>query len=154
MWWYVFAKVIDLFDTVFFVMRKKQNQITFLHVYHHASVLLGAWLFLKYLPGESNRWTAIKHQSANARSINGLSDLLNLNYNFIWSLFFFFRWTRNCYWIFKLFCPHHYVLLLFGSSIGSPIPKIHLVEKVYDKDTIGTIYNHFMLFGGAILYGL
>lgn len=32
---YFLIKVIDLLDTVFFVLRKKQNQVTFLHVYHH-----------------------------------------------------------------------------------------------------------------------
>lgn len=32
---YFIIKVIDLMDTVFFVLRKKQNQVTFLHVYHH-----------------------------------------------------------------------------------------------------------------------
>lgn len=32
---YFMIKVIDLLDTVFFVLRKKQNQVTFLHVYHH-----------------------------------------------------------------------------------------------------------------------
>ncbi|CAG2101440.1 unnamed protein product, partial [Medioppia subpectinata] len=35
---YFYSKLIDLFDTVFFVLRKKSNQITFLHVYHHFMV--------------------------------------------------------------------------------------------------------------------
>lgn len=34
-WFYFVIKVIDLLDTVFFVLRKKQSQISFLHVYHH-----------------------------------------------------------------------------------------------------------------------
>lgn len=32
---YFLIKVIDLLDTIFFVLRKKQSQVTFLHVYHH-----------------------------------------------------------------------------------------------------------------------
>ena len=32
---YGFSKLFDLFDTILFVLRKKSNQITFLHVYHH-----------------------------------------------------------------------------------------------------------------------
>ncbi|CAG2111880.1 unnamed protein product [Medioppia subpectinata] len=35
---YAFTKLFDLCDTVFFVLRKKSNQITFLHVYHHFMV--------------------------------------------------------------------------------------------------------------------
>ena len=30
-----YSKLLDLLDTVFFVLRKKSNQISFLHVYHH-----------------------------------------------------------------------------------------------------------------------
>ncbi|KYN23394.1 Elongation of very long chain fatty acids protein 7 [Trachymyrmex cornetzi] len=51
-WWYFFAKVIELLDTVFFVLRKKQNQITFLHVFHHSTTAVFSWCYLKFLPGE------------------------------------------------------------------------------------------------------
>ncbi|XP_046400881.1 elongation of very long chain fatty acids protein AAEL008004 [Ischnura elegans] len=51
-WWYFFSKVIELLDTVFFVLRKKQNQVTFLHVYHHTITALFSWGYLKFLPGE------------------------------------------------------------------------------------------------------
>ena len=30
-----YTKLVDLLDTIFFVLRKKSNQISFLHVYHH-----------------------------------------------------------------------------------------------------------------------
>ncbi|CAG2064399.1 unnamed protein product [Timema podura] len=42
-------KVLDLLDTVFFVLRKKNNQITFLHVYHHAAMVFGTWIAVKFL---------------------------------------------------------------------------------------------------------
>ncbi|XP_012524535.1 elongation of very long chain fatty acids protein [Monomorium pharaonis] len=51
-WWYFFAKIIELLDTVFFVLRKKQNQVTFLHVYHHTMTAVFSWCYLKFLPGE------------------------------------------------------------------------------------------------------
>ncbi|XP_041976085.1 elongation of very long chain fatty acids protein AAEL008004-like [Aricia agestis] len=38
-YYYYLLKVADLFDTVFFVFRKKQSHITFLHVYHHAGMI-------------------------------------------------------------------------------------------------------------------
>ena len=37
---YWITKVVELLDTVFMVIRHKSRQITFLHVYHHASMLL------------------------------------------------------------------------------------------------------------------
>lgn len=35
----------------FFVLRKKNNQITFLHVYHHSAMPFWYWLGAKFVPG-------------------------------------------------------------------------------------------------------
>ncbi|XP_030371325.1 elongation of very long chain fatty acids protein 7 [Scaptodrosophila lebanonensis] len=51
-WFYFFSKIIDLLDTTFFVLRKKNNQVSFLHVYHHTITVLFSWGYLKYAPGE------------------------------------------------------------------------------------------------------
>ncbi|XP_055543953.1 elongation of very long chain fatty acids protein AAEL008004 [Wyeomyia smithii] len=50
-WWYLVLKLVELLDTVFFVLRKKQNQVSFLHVYHHTIMVVFTWGYLKYLPG-------------------------------------------------------------------------------------------------------
>ncbi|XP_072779778.1 very long chain fatty acid elongase 4-like isoform X5 [Taeniopygia guttata] len=50
-WWFFFSKVIELLDTVFLILRKKQEQVTFLHVYHHGSMLFNWWSGVKYVPG-------------------------------------------------------------------------------------------------------
>ncbi|KAE8742688.1 hypothetical protein FOCC_FOCC011720 [Frankliniella occidentalis] len=50
-WWYFAFKVIELLDTVFFVLRKKNNQLSFLHMYHHTVMPLCAWVGTKFLPG-------------------------------------------------------------------------------------------------------
>ncbi|XP_055568145.1 elongation of very long chain fatty acids protein 4-like isoform X1 [Falco biarmicus] len=50
-WWFFFSKVIELLDTVFFILRKKQDQVTFLHVYHHGTMLFNWWSGVKYVPG-------------------------------------------------------------------------------------------------------
>lgn len=39
-WW---LRVIDFADTLFFVLRKRQRQITFLHVFHHVLVVAASW---------------------------------------------------------------------------------------------------------------
>lgn len=43
-------KVLDLLDTILFALKKKHNQITFLHVYHHSVTLVLWWLATKYEP--------------------------------------------------------------------------------------------------------
>ncbi|XP_055930303.1 elongation of very long chain fatty acids protein 4-like [Argiope bruennichi] len=39
-WNAIFEKHFAFFDTIFFMLRKKQNQLTFLHVYHHTVTCL------------------------------------------------------------------------------------------------------------------
>uniref|UniRef100_A0A4W5NJW4 Elongation of very long chain fatty acids protein n=1 Tax=Hucho hucho TaxID=62062 RepID=A0A4W5NJW4_9TELE len=50
LWWYYFSKLIEFLDTMFFVLRKKNSQITFLHVYHHASMFNIWWSVLNWIP--------------------------------------------------------------------------------------------------------
>lgn len=44
------TRFLDLLDTIFFVLRKKYNQITFLHLYHHTLVPIIGWMCLKLAP--------------------------------------------------------------------------------------------------------
>ncbi|KAL4130704.1 hypothetical protein QTP88_008102 [Uroleucon formosanum] len=51
-WFFFFSKVVDLLDTIFFVLRKKQSQVTFLHVYHHSNMVITCWAYLRFIKGE------------------------------------------------------------------------------------------------------
>ncbi|XP_025163193.1 elongation of very long chain fatty acids protein AAEL008004-like [Harpegnathos saltator] len=50
-WYYFMLKIADLLETFFFVLRKKQSQVNFLHVYHHCGMVIAVWTALKYYPG-------------------------------------------------------------------------------------------------------
>ncbi|CAG2172697.1 unnamed protein product [Oppiella nova] len=43
---YFYTKLFDLLDTVFFVLRKKTNQVSFLHLYHHFMVIVEVFCLL------------------------------------------------------------------------------------------------------------
>jgi len=58
-WWFFFSKVIELLDTVFFIMRKKDEQVTFLHVYHHCSMIINWYLGAKYVAGGQSFFVAM-----------------------------------------------------------------------------------------------
>ena len=57
MYWYFFSKSIELLDTVLMVVRKKNNQITFLHVFHHASMLNIWWWVMMFIPAGSSKYS-------------------------------------------------------------------------------------------------
>lgn len=52
-WWYFASKGIEFTDTLFFILRKKDRQLTFLHKYHHSSMFLVWWTAVKFVPGGS-----------------------------------------------------------------------------------------------------
>ncbi|XP_071809235.1 very long chain fatty acid elongase 4-like [Asterias amurensis] len=51
LWWFYFSKLVEMLDTVFFILRKKNSQLTFLHVYHHASMFGLWWIGMKWVAG-------------------------------------------------------------------------------------------------------
>lgn len=47
---YYLSKLVDMFDTFFMAFRKRYSQISFLHVWHHTSLSVAGWLYLRYNP--------------------------------------------------------------------------------------------------------
>lgn len=50
-WLGLAIRFIELSETLIFVLRKKQSQVSFLHVYHHLGTPTIAWIFIKYNSG-------------------------------------------------------------------------------------------------------
>ncbi|CAH8657307.1 unnamed protein product [Dicrocoelium dendriticum] len=50
-WFFFISKLIELVDTVFFIARRKFDQVSFLHVFHHSVMPLSWWFGVKYVPG-------------------------------------------------------------------------------------------------------
>ncbi|CAO1342149.1 unnamed protein product [Diamesa tonsa] len=53
-YFYFLLKILDLLDTIFFVLRKKDNQITFLHIYHHAGIVAACYVHMKFMSGSGH----------------------------------------------------------------------------------------------------
>lgn len=60
--------MMEMFDTfcifffslqIFFIMRKKFNQISFLHVYHHATMIFNWWAGVKYVAGGQGEYCLV-----------------------------------------------------------------------------------------------
>lgn len=50
-WWYYISKLTEFADTVFFILRKKDSQVTYLHLYHHSLTPLETWICCKFIAG-------------------------------------------------------------------------------------------------------
>lgn len=51
---YYLSKLTEFADTIFFVLKKKKSQLTWLHLYHHSLTPLEAWILVKFLSGNSH----------------------------------------------------------------------------------------------------
>lgn len=52
-WLFLCLRMIELVETVFFILRKKESQASFLHIFHHISSATLAWMFISMRPGKS-----------------------------------------------------------------------------------------------------
>ncbi|CAL4062208.1 unnamed protein product [Meganyctiphanes norvegica] len=50
-WWYYFSKFTEFFDTFFFILRKKFEHVSTLHVIHHGCMPMSVWFGVKFTPG-------------------------------------------------------------------------------------------------------
>lgn len=59
LWWFIFLRLSEFLETIFFILRKKFNQVSILHVYHHISIPLLLWIFLIYSGGRMELYLGI-----------------------------------------------------------------------------------------------
>lgn len=52
-WLFLLLRVFEFSETIFFVLRKKQKQASFLHIFHHIGSVLMTWLFIVAEAGKS-----------------------------------------------------------------------------------------------------
>ncbi|KAH9374277.1 hypothetical protein HPB48_005597 [Haemaphysalis longicornis] len=48
LYWYLWVRVADFMDTIFFIMKKKFSHISVLHVVHHTIVVFSGWMFMQF----------------------------------------------------------------------------------------------------------
>lgn len=76
-YWYFLSKFVDLFDTFFFVLRKKYQNVSTLHVVHHGTMPFTAWWMMKFVPGGHATFVAF---------LNAFVHIIMYSYYFISSL--------------------------------------------------------------------
>lgn len=45
-WFFLLVRLAEFWETIFFILRKKPNQASFLHIFHHIGSVLMTWLFI------------------------------------------------------------------------------------------------------------
>lgn len=76
LWWYFFSKAVELIDTVLMILRKKTRQVSFLHVFHHATMLNIWWWVMMFIPGGICKLIPLSTQQIFTRNLPFTGTLL------------------------------------------------------------------------------
>jgi hypothetical protein len=132
-YFYFLSKLLDFVDTFFFVLRKRYNQASFLHVFHHGLMPFASYLGLKFVP---------YFYSGTSFFLFLLSSILTrLD---IRNPFFFFDRCPDNRLSADLECvgAQSDVLVLRSVLCWQRDAGIHLVEAVHDPDSNGPVHLH------------
>lgn len=78
-------KISDFLDTLFFILLKKTSHVSFLHVYHHASTMMVAFVVFRFIKTE---------QSLLYAAVNSVVHVVMYTYYLLTSLGYKPRWKK------------------------------------------------------------
>ncbi|KAL7737245.1 hypothetical protein ACLKA6_005423 [Drosophila palustris] len=139
---YFINKILDLLDTVFFVLRKSYKQISFLHVYHHMMMVLGCYMVMRFY-GTGGHFNMLG-------VVNSLVHTVMYFYYFLSALYPGIKasiWWKKYITISQLtqfviiFCYAFYVLL-FSKNCGFPsiLLWVQIIQAVVMMHMFGNFY--------------
>ena len=131
-WWFYISKVLELFDTLFFILRKKNSQVTSLHVYHHGTMIWNWWVAVKYVAGGQRKLITV-HLSCYTVH-NNMSTSCNSKF---FPLDFSVRSGNH-----QLSRSRHHVWLLLSGSLWSSHAKVFMVEEIHHQNSAGNSPAH------------
>lgn len=74
-WWYYIAKFTEFLDTLFFLMRKKFQHVSTLHVIHHGCMPFSVWMGMKFAPGKLYSQLKTQHNIPQLYYLSAKTDL-------------------------------------------------------------------------------
>lgn len=133
-WIHYNNKYVELLDTVFMVLRKKDRQISFLHCYHHVLLIWGWFLVCKVDSGGDSYFGACVNSFIHV-IMYGYYTLALLGMPCPWK-----RWITNCQMIQFCVCLAHSCYVVWKGNMPVVLPLAQAF----------VIINMLVLFGNFI----
>lgn len=135
LWLFYVSKILDFMDTFFIVMAKNWRQLSFLHVYHHATIFLFYWLNVQVNYDGDIYLTII---------LNGLIHTLMYSYYFV------SMHTRDIWWksyltscqMIQFCCMISQAMYMTTTGCSGTPKKITVVYCFYIMSLLG-LFAHF-----------
>jgi len=138
-WVYFASKIIEFMDTFFFIVRKKDNQLSFLHVYHHVSMVLLQWGMVKFVPGAASYLGPIANSFIHAVMYGYylLSAFGPHMQKFLWWKKYLTRMQMTQFIVVFLYCTS-----LINQDLSGPARFFSWAKWIYMITLFGC-FNHF-----------
>lgn len=136
---YFLCKLIELLDTVFFIFRKKQRQVTFLHVYHHALMPWCAWIGVRFVAGGHSTLLGL---------INSFIHIIMYTYYMLAALgpqMQPYLWWKKYLTLmqivqFMIILVHHAQVMFNGCNFPKPLSMLLIINSVIFLYLFGSFY--------------
>lgn len=74
MWYFIILRLVEFIETIFFILRKKFEQVSMLHVYHHVSTVVLLIIFLRNSGGVMDMYIG---------AVNSIVHIIMYSYYFL-----------------------------------------------------------------------
>ncbi|CAG9807109.1 unnamed protein product [Chironomus riparius] len=120
-WFFIIMRLVEYFETIFFVLRKKSHQVSALHVYHHISTAFLLITFLKYSGGIMEVYLG---------AVNSVVHIIMYIY-YLLSSFEMTKGLTNKVKPFLTLIQITQLVIILGHSIVGALPSCGTVHWVY-----------------------
>ncbi|EDW02597.1 GH19803 [Drosophila grimshawi] len=138
---YFLNKVLDMLDTVFFVLRKSYKQITVLHVYHHITMVCAPFLVMQ-LYGVGGQFAVMGLCNTFVHAVMYYYYFISAMYpgdrNHVWWKKYI---TRLQIVQFVILCTQSILMLLFNRGCGFPVLLQYL--QLFESGAIMVMFGKF-----------
>ncbi|KAJ8260843.1 hypothetical protein COCON_G00165660 [Conger conger] len=163
-WLYYFSKFLEMLDTVFFVLRKKNSQVSFLHVYHHSIMPFTWWFGVKFAAGGLGTFHALLNSVVHVimYSYYAMSALGPAYQKYLWwkkymttiQLVQFVLVTAHIgQFFFMKDCPYQFPVFLYVICLYGLVFLLLFLNFWYHAYTKGKRLPKAMQNGGAVANG-
>ena len=132
-WVHYINKYVELLDTLWMILRKKNNQVSFLHCYHHV-LLIWAWFLVCKVEAGGDCYFGATVNSFIHVIMYGYYTLALLNIPCPWK-----KWITNCQMLQFVLCLVHAVYCYYKENV----PRILPLAQGFVMVNMLILFGHF-----------
>ena len=132
-WVHYINKYVELLDTLWMILRKKNNQVSFLHCYHHV-LLIWAWFLVCKVESGGDSYFGATVNSFIHVIMYGYYTLALLNFPCPWK-----KWITNCQMLQFVVCLVHAFYCYYKENV----PRILPLAQAFVMINMLVLFGHF-----------